>query len=305
MTGPDNQILSKAAVYLPEVRTSAVAISAPGDGPGYWAGASSAVYFGGKFYMAYRIRGPLGQGRGYGNVVAVSDDGIHFRTLTTIGKDSMEAESLERPSLVRTPEGKWRIYMSCATTGTKHWRVEMLEADNPAEFSAAARRVVLPGDEHFGVKDAVIRLRGGQWHIWATFHPLDEPNQEDRMTTRYATSRDGLAWDWHGTCLTGRPGMWDSRGARLAAIHFAGDVIYAFYDGRATAAENYEERTGLAIGKAPSEFRPIGKEPLGEAEGHKGLRYMDIVEIPDGKARVYFEYTRPDGAHDLRTQLLS
>jgi hypothetical protein len=305
MTAPDNQILSKAAVYLPEVKTSAVAISAPGDGPGYWAGASSAVFHDGKFYMAYRIRGPLGQGRGYGNVVAESEDGVHFTTLCDISKDSMNAESLERPSLVRTPEGRWRLYLSCATTGTKHWRVEMLEAASPAEFLAKSRRVVLPGDEHFGVKDNVIRIRDGVWHMWATFHPLDEKGQEDRMTTRYATSSDGVAWQWQGTCLTGRPGMWDSRGARLSAIHFADDVIYAFYDGRASAEENYEERTGLAIGSNPTEFRPIGTDPIGQAERHKGLRYMDIVEMPNGKARVYFEYTRPDGAHDLRTQLLS
>ena len=26
------------------------------------------------------------------------------------------------------------------------------------------------------------------------------------MNTAYATSADGLSWDWHGTVLEGRPG---------------------------------------------------------------------------------------------------
>ena len=51
----------------------------------------------------------------------------------------MDTESLERPALVRTPEGSWRLYLSCATYGTKHWRVEVIEAADPAEFDARAR----------------------------------------------------------------------------------------------------------------------------------------------------------------------
>ncbi|MEO3861629.1 hypothetical protein [Acrocarpospora sp. B8E8] len=27
---------------------------------------------------------------------------------------------------------RWRLYLSCATYGTKHWRVELLEAATPA-----------------------------------------------------------------------------------------------------------------------------------------------------------------------------
>jgi hypothetical protein len=58
----------------------------------------------------------------------------------------------------------------------------------------------------------------GRWHAWVCCHPLDEPGEEDRMTTGYATSDDGLDGEWRGTVLAGRPGAWDARGARVTAV---------------------------------------------------------------------------------------
>ena len=46
------------------------------------------------------------------------------KTLALVTKEELDAESLERPALVRLPDGRWRLYLSCATTGTKHWQVE-------------------------------------------------------------------------------------------------------------------------------------------------------------------------------------
>lgn len=298
------EVETNAGVPLPDPGRSVVVLPPPGDGPGNWAGGPSAVAADGYIYLSYRLRRPVGLGRGYANVVARSADGVSFETLVTLNRDEFGTESLERPALVRTPDGTWRLYVSCATTGTKHWRVELLEADDPAKFTSRSRRVVLPGDPKTAVKDPVIRYRDSMWHLWASVHPLTDPHETDQMTTDYATSADGIDWIWHGTALAGRPGCWDSRGTRASSVSFAGDKIVVTYDGRATAAENYEERTGIAVGTEPAALTQSGTEPLAESPFRGGgLRYLDVLELPDGGTRLYYEMTRPDGAHELRSEL--
>ena len=291
-------------MLLPRPDRGVVAAAPPGTGPGYWAGAPCAVAGDGEIFLAYRLRRPIGQGRGYAVAVARSVDGERFETLLRIGKEEMATESLERPALVRTPAGSRRLYLSCATFGTKHWRVEMTEAAHPGEFDVRRRELVLPGDAKTGVKDPVIRHHDGRWHLWASCHPLADPDQTDQMTTEYATSPDGLAWTWHGTALSGTPGRWDARGTRVTAVDFGQGVVTAYYDGRASAAENYEERTGVAAGADPAALTAADDGPVAASPYHGGgLRYLDVVALPGGRHRLYYEMTRPDGSHALVTEL--
>jgi hypothetical protein len=291
------------ALPLPRWTGAQIVVAPPDSGSGTWAGAPSAWRHGDDNFLAYRLRRPIGEGRGYAVAVARSADGVSFETILTIGKDEMDTESLERPALIRTPDGTWRLYLSCATTGTKHWRVELIEASDPAGFDARQRQVVLPGDEQSAVKDPVIVRHGGQWHLWASVHPLTDPAHTDRMTTGYATSPDGVDWAWRGTALAPRPGEWDARGVRVTAVRMNGGSVLAYYDGRATAAENYEERTGVAVGRVPAELHAVGSAGVAGSPDGRGLRYLDIVDLGDGRERWYYEVTRPDGAHELVTQL--
>jgi len=82
--------------------------------------------------------------------------------------------------------------------------------------------------------------------------------------------------------------------------------IVAYYDGRASAAENYEERTGIATGSEPAALTPVGDAPSAESPyGGRGLRYLDILPVGEGSYRLYYEMSRPDGSHELRTELRS
>jgi hypothetical protein len=296
------ETVAQVATLMPQPDRSVVAVAPPETGPGRWAGAPSAARSDGEIYLAYRLRRPERQGRGYAVVVARSADGEHFEPLLTIRREELGAESLERPALVAAPDGGWRLYLSCATPGTKHWRVEVLEARHPGAFDPRRSRIVLPGDADTAVKDPVIVRDNDVWHLWASVHPLADADQTDRMATDYACSTDGLAWAWQGTALSPRPGEWDARGARVTAVRLAQGSFVAYYDGRATAAENFEERTGVATGDNPERLTahgPITQSPYGGG----GLRYLCILDLGDSRERYYYEMTRPDGAHELRTEL--
>jgi sucrose-6-phosphate hydrolase SacC (GH32 family) len=294
---------------VPHWEGASVVVEPPDTRTGSWAGAPSAVLVDGVFWLAYRLRLPIGHGRGYVNVIARSTDGVNFEPVAEVRREEFDSESLERPALLRAPDGRWRLYVSVATTGTKHWRVVLLEADTPEKLPLASPRTVLPGDETIAVKDPVVLHAQGRWHLWASVHPLETDEHADRMTTEYATSADGVEWTWQGTALAGRPGAWDERGVRFSSVVLNGEDALALYDGRATAEENWEEVTGVAHGRLNSDglFTPFTASELPPTRSPFapwGLRYVSVVPLPGGATRVYYEGTRADGAHELRTELL-
>lgn len=276
-----------------------VVIAAPGPGEGFWAGGPSAIVADGAIWLAYRLRRPVHLGRGYANVVARSADGIAFETVATVTSAQFDCASLERPALVRRPDGGWRLYVSCSTPQSKHWWVEAVDADTPEGLATGARTVVLPGDETQAWKDVVVRVDETGWHMWACRHPLDGGDDAaDRMTTWYATSSDGLAWTMVAEALRPDPGSWQARGTRISHVSPRDGRWWAIYDGRRTAEENWRERSGLAVGDQPDAFAPVDG-PVPPRAGH-ALRYATVIEL-DSADRAYFEATATDGSHDLRT----
>jgi hypothetical protein len=163
--------------------------------------------------------------------------------------------------------------------------------------------VSLPGDETLAVKDPVVERDGDGWRMWVCCHPLDLPGHEDRMTTRVATSADGLRWEMGPVVLVGRPGHWDARGARVTAV-LGHDPLTVMYDGRATAEANWFEQTGIATAGQGGVLAANGFQPTGSPFSDGALRYVSAVPLPGGGFRLYYELARPDGAHDLVTELV-
>jgi hypothetical protein len=269
---------------LPGAAEPVVAVPAPGEGPGYWAGApSAALDDDGGYLLAYRVRN--GHDGNDETVVARSADGERFEPVVTLDESQFGAMAVERPALVRTDDG-WRLYVCGATPNSKHWWIGALDAPTIEGLAEADTRRVFDGDENTGVKDPVIRRRDDGWHAWICCHLLDIPDAEDRMNSAYATSADGLSWDWHGTVLEGRPGTWDARGARVTTVLPDGRMAY---DGRATAEENWFEKTGLTEDR---------DEPVAD------VRYLEVLELPGGGQRIYYEARLADESHELRTELI-
>ena len=82
--GPQDSL---AGFPLPGSAASVVAVPAPGHGPGYWAGASSAAFDEeGTFVIGYRVRN--GHDGAAETVIARSDDGERFTTVATSSSPS-------------------------------------------------------------------------------------------------------------------------------------------------------------------------------------------------------------------------
>jgi hypothetical protein len=293
-------VLSPTTLPLPRFDDAEVVVPAPGAGPGNWAGAASAVLVDGVVYLAYRMRRPLDDGRGVSVVIARSRDGVTFEQVAELRRQDFGAESFERPVVLRRPDGGWRVYLSCATPSSKHWWIEAVDADTPEGLPAGRRTRTLAGSPDEAVKDPVVLVDHTGWRMWVCCHPLTTAGHEDRMTTRLATSLDGLAWTWGQDVLEPTPGSWDARGTRVTAV-IAESPLTVLYDGRATAEQNWHEVTGLAVAQS-GRLEPQGDGPVATSPHADGaLRYVTAVVMPTGETRFYFEAARPDGAHDLYT----
>ncbi|TDE11181.1 hypothetical protein [Jiangella asiatica] len=291
-----------------------------GSGPGWWAGAPSALWSGGRFYLSYRLRRPRPE-RGGSTHIAVSDDGVRFETIWTAQKEEFDTPSIERSALVHVADRHWRLYVSYVDAADGRWRIDLLEGAAPDRFDPRQRRPVLTAADigAEGVKDPWVARRDGGWQLLASYVDAPPHGTGDRSdlhgtmdvfttglttsSTGIATSDDGLTWRWAGAVLTPSAGGWDSYTARLTSVVATADGWLGFYDGCGGVEQNYEERCGLVIGDGADHWSRASARPAVGAPGGTGtVRYVEAVQTT-AWIRFFYEFTRPDGSHELRTSL--
>ncbi|MDP6513079.1 MAG: hypothetical protein QF878_07835 [SAR202 cluster bacterium] len=311
-------------LFDPEEGTTVV--EPPGEGTGYWVGGCSAIFdpSDGMFYLYYRTRKPISEGRGGFCSVAQSSDGVKFETVWSATKEQFDSESIESASLLKSVEGKFRLYISYVNQENRKWDIALLEGDSPSEFDPSNRRLVIgAGDvQDEGVKDPYVAIVGGTYYMFVHYAPMSrQPNNASQrqlhgtgniFATEYgigsagiATSVDGVEFQWQGEALP--PGdSWDSKLTRVDTMAYVPPVYTVLYSGRSNIKETYEDRTGIAVSFDMKTFQKMTPDAPALASGHAtgSLRYSDVVALDDEYV-FYYEYARADGSHEIRMSRVS
>lgn len=311
-----NEILAAGAV----VREPA------GPGSGYWVGAPGAFYDAADacWYLTYRVRRPRGVApdRGGEARIARSRDGRTWEDLVTITKDRYGSASIERSCLHRGPDGRWHYFTSYVDPADGRWCTAAMTAPTVAALDPAARRTIFTGPPLGleGVKDPWVLEAGGRYHLFLSVAtPVPETGDgshatadifntgECRSATALAVSPDLERWEWLGPVLQPPATGWDRYCRRLnSAVPVpaadGGRRYLGFFDGSASHAENYEERCAFAVSTDLRQWTTLSPAGPARTSPHAtgSLRYLDAKAGPDGW-RLFYEFAREDGAHDLRT----
>jgi len=287
---------------------------------GYWAGAPGVFYAEEEkaFYLTYRIRRPRGVApdRGGEARIARSTDLRNFEDVWCVNKDQFSTASIERCALRKGPDQVWRYFACFVDPADGRWGVWMLKATNPAKFDPASARPLFSAQRVGleGVKDPWIFQEKGVFYLFlsvavatprtaaGSHATLDIFNTGDCISaTALATSRDLDNWDWQGVVFSPREPGWDVYCRRINSVLPWAGKYWAFYDGSASAAENYEEKTGLAVSADLRTWRSVTPKAPSLTSRHTSgsLRYLD-AQTAEGKIWCFYEFARADGAHDLR-----
>jgi hypothetical protein len=315
----------------PDVRV----LGAPeGKGKGFLAGAPGAALdpATGEWYVCCRLRRPRDHPDGdRGAAFYIMKDGVE---VWRVKKQELGAASIERGALLFDADGQWKLYLSVVTESDKLWRLVELAAPRVEALAAADATVVFTADmlgpNVQGVKDPFIFAHGGALHMFlsvalstadtsaASHATLDIYNTGECVSaTALATRAAGDAaasWKYEGVVFEPAPGAmavkpqcaWDAYCRRVNSVIAHGGRFWAFYDGIPGAADNYEEKTGVAVSADLRAWRcltpaaPVFASPF--ASG--ALRYVEAREV-GGTVHLFYEMARPDGAHELRTLALA
>ncbi len=308
---------------LLDLRESQVIIEPTGSGPGYWVGACGAVHDeeSGMWYLSYRVREPRPV-RGGRCRIASSPDGISFSTIWECSKEDYGSESIEKSSLLKGPDGLWWLYTSYVDPKDQRWKIDLLRARSPDAFDTSTREEVLTAAQIGceGVKDPFAFHMDGKIYLLVSYatgitgaDKADMHGTGDiyntgltRSSSGLAVSDDGINFQWLGDVFAPSEDGWDCYASRLNSFIYRKPFFLGFYDGSASVKENYEERTGLAVSidlKTWHRLTPYGPHVVSRHQTGS-LRYCYPVDHGD-HVKLYYEFCRADGAHEIRMNQLA
>ncbi len=286
--------------------------------PGNWIGAADVIFDANtqNFYLYARTRKPANPAdpmqRGSFCAIYAGKDGVSFEPIWTAGSSLFDSVSVEKGSLLILPDGTHRLYISYESPGGRGWQIDMLEADSFQELDAAYRLSVLTPDiaDSYQIKDPKALYIDGNILVFANYG-VDDGGEAAGL----AISNDGINFEWVGRVLpASSPGSWDCWSSRMTGVLKMEDYWLLFYDGAALRSECFEEQSGLAFGYSPENFRRLTVDgPLNPGVRSDevayingrckpavgGMRYLTALAVED-TIYYYYEWTRPDGSHELR-----
>ena len=299
---------------------------------GYWVGAPGAFFAADEqaWYLTYRIRRPRGVApdRGGEARIARSTDLQKWEDVWSVTKDKYDSASIERSAIIKGADGQWRYFTSYVDPADGRWCVSCLISKDirrldPAQTKPVFRAASLDLE---GIKDPWILPYDGAFYMFLSIAlPTSRTTEKSHATldiyntgecvsaTGLAISRDLEHWQWQGPIF--KPGAtgWDRYCRRINSVLPYDGKFFAFYDGSASHAENYEEKTGLAVSSDLRRWQSLTlSDPfLTSPHGSGSLRYIDaqpaagIKNAATGMLAIFYEFARPDAAHDLRVATLS
>jgi hypothetical protein len=305
---------------------------------GYWAGAPGAFYAPDEkaWYLTYRLRRPRGvhPDRGGEARIARSMDLEHWEDQWSVTKDKFASASIERSALHKGPDGRWHYLVSFVDPSDGRWCVAEIQADTVQKLDAAKIKPIFKAQPLGleGIKDPWIFESDGVFHLLLSVAVSTPQTNDDSHSTLdifntgqclsatgLALSRDLEHWEWLGIVFAPGPGTWDAYCRRINSLLPIKNSFLAFYDGSASHAENYEERTGLAISSNLRNWHAITPATPAFTSPHASgsLRYLDAQlqvnesttndqnHVRDRQVLLFYESARADGAHDLRLAKVS
>jgi len=287
---------------------------------GYWAGAPGIYYAADEsaWYLTYRIRRPRGVApdRGGEARISRSKDLQNWEDVWSVTKDRFDSASIERCALRRGADGQWRYFISFVDPADGRWCVSVITSRDIQKLDPGTAKPIFKakalGLE--GIKDPWIFDHEGTFYMVLSVALRTARTSEqshatlDIFNTGECVSATGLAisrnlenWAWQGVVFAPEGTGWDRYCRRINSVLPYEGKFFGFYDGSASEAENYEERSGVAVSSDLRQWKSltVAGPRFTSPNASRSLRYVD-AQLHSGQGLFFYEFARPDGAHDLR-----